>query len=465
MAITRFQDLPSENSPINSENLNGNFDELGVKVGTSVDNNYRTNIIKSKNLFDKSDVEKSYLNVNNGSVISSNDWNTTQFISLSSNVEHITIIGNKGANEGYCFYDSSKTFINGGSMSTSTSKNITVPSNAEYFRITVSNDVLNSYAIYFNGNTTDSYQPYVPFSMYVDNEKFTETIGVGTSVDSKNKVNVLHSKNLLNYTIPLTTNLGVTTSMSDGKLILDGTTTGNGDFIYTNSKNILLLKAGTYTISATKISGTYQKNNKDTAIYIGKAGDKTILFNLTSSNDYSGTRTIKLTEDTLIYLNIYTNGSGMVLTNLVVGLQIERGSTATDFEIPVTPSINVDGETIYTKGQNEEYSTNETVIGTWNGKPLYRKVIQKDVSANTNETYSLSSLGISNQDIVIINLGESTAHYSSITGASYSPVSYYVSSTDRAHVYVNVYYNLIIQNQNSTDRTYHIVLEYTKTTD
>lgn len=51
MAITRFQDLPSTNTPINSANLNGNFDELGVKVGTSVDSNYRTNIIKSKNLF------------------------------------------------------------------------------------------------------------------------------------------------------------------------------------------------------------------------------------------------------------------------------------------------------------------------------------------------------------------------------------------------------------------------------
>lgn len=50
MAITRFEDLPSENSPINSENLNGNFDELGVKVGKSVDNNYRTNIIYNKNL-------------------------------------------------------------------------------------------------------------------------------------------------------------------------------------------------------------------------------------------------------------------------------------------------------------------------------------------------------------------------------------------------------------------------------
>ena len=49
MAITRFEDLPSTNSPIISENLNGNFDELGVKVGTSVDNNYRTNIIKGLN--------------------------------------------------------------------------------------------------------------------------------------------------------------------------------------------------------------------------------------------------------------------------------------------------------------------------------------------------------------------------------------------------------------------------------
>lgn len=50
MAITRFQDLPSTNTPINSENLNGNFDELGVKVETSVDNNYRTNILLSDNL-------------------------------------------------------------------------------------------------------------------------------------------------------------------------------------------------------------------------------------------------------------------------------------------------------------------------------------------------------------------------------------------------------------------------------
>ena len=184
--------------------------------------------------------------------------------------------------------------------------------------------------------------------MKINEDLIKNVINVDTSINNKSRVNVLHSKNLLNYTIPLTTNLGVTTSMSDGKLILDGTTTGAGS-IYGNTTNTILLKAGIYSISATKISGTYQRNNKDTAIYISKTSDKTILFNLTSSNDYSGTRTIKLTEDTLIYLNIYINGSGMVLTNLVVGLQIERGGPATDFEIPVTPSINVDGEEIYSK--------------------------------------------------------------------------------------------------------------------
>ena len=312
MAITRFQDLPSENSPINSENLNGNFDELGVKVGTSVDNNYR--------------------------------------------------------------------------------------------------------------------------------------------------VNVLHSKNLLNYTIPSTTNWGVTTSMSDGKLILDGTTTGVGD-IYNNPKNALLLKAGTYTISATKISGTYQKNNKDTAIYIGKAGDKTILFNLTSSNDYSGTRTIKLTEDTLIYLNIYTNGSGMVLTNLVVGLQIERGSTATDFEIPVTPSINVDGETIYTKGQNEVYSTAEQRIGTWiDGKPIYRQVIQGTTASSNLSTAigSISNLG------TIVNI---RGYIVSASASQSIPINF-VYNTEQNAGYRE--HNNILIRTNSSDyqsKPCYVIVEYTKTTD
>ena len=112
------------------------------------------------------------------------------------------------------------------------------------------------------------------------------------------------------------------------------------------------------------------------------------------------------------------------------------------------------------------YTTTEAVCGKYLGKPLYRKVITQTVNANTNVGYTLSSLGISNTDIVIVNVGASTAHYSiSTTGGGYAPIVYYVSNTDRAHVYVNANKELQIQNQNSNQREYNIVLEYTKTTD
>lgn len=112
------------------------------------------------------------------------------------------------------------------------------------------------------------------------------------------------------------------------------------------------------------------------------------------------------------------------------------------------------------------YTSSETVCGKYLGKPLYRKVITQTVNANTNVGYSLSSLGITNTDIVIVNVGASTAHYAiSTTGGGYAPIVYYVSNADRAHVYVNGNKELQIQNQNGNQREYNIVLEYTKTTD
>ena len=296
------------------------------------------------------------------------------------------------------------------------------------------------------------------------NENFDELgVKVGTSVDNNYRVNVLHSKNLLNYTIPLTTNLGVTISMIDGRLILDGTTTGAG-YIYDNTTNTILLKAGTYTISATKISGTYQKNNVDTAINISKTSDKTVLFNAVGENDYSKVTTITLTEDTLIKLNIYTNGDGMVFTNLVVSLQIERGSTATDFEIPVTPSIYVDGETIYTKGQNEVYSTAEQRIGTWiDGKPIYRKVIDIPILTAGDYTYNVSSLNIAT---VLCFKGYCTVANQINT---YRPLPYTTFNSNINQFqgcWVESYeYNNITVKSNWDNSVVHLIIEYTKTTD
>ena len=173
-----------------------------------------------------------------------------------------------------------------------------------------------------------------------------------------------------------------------------------------------------------------------------------------SSNVYTKTET-----DTR--LNAKANSS-----DVYTKTEIDTKLNTKQDKLTAGTGIEITGENII-NNLNANYSTDEQVIGKWiDGKPLYRKVIQKNVSAYANETYSLSSLGISNQDIVIVNLGKSTAHYiSSITGGAYAPVSFYISSDDRALVYVNTQHNLSIQNQNPDERTYYIVLEYTKTTD
>lgn len=112
------------------------------------------------------------------------------------------------------------------------------------------------------------------------------------------------------------------------------------------------------------------------------------------------------------------------------------------------------------------YSSTEQVVGTWiNNKPLYRKTITETVSANTNAEHTLSSYGINNADVVIIDVGMSTAHFGTTSGKEYATVIYYVSSTDRANIYLNWEGKLIIQNQNSRQRVYNISLLYTKTTD
>ena len=118
-------------------------------------------------------------------------------------------------------------------------------------------------------------------------------------------------------------------------------------------------------------------------------------------------------------------------------------------------------------GNMNNYSTEETLIGTWLGKPLYRKVVVLDMEPTTNSEFTKDVLGISDIEMIRINIGSSVAiYYAGSTSTSYgfSTISYYVSSTDRAHAYVNAKKSLVIQNQNVNPRKYHIVLEYTKTT-
>ena len=114
---------------------------------------------------------------------------------------------------------------------------------------------------------------------------------------------------------------------------------------------------------------------------------------------------------------------------------------------------------------NLKFSLDEIVVGEYLNKPLYRKVIEVTVNGNANLTTKLSDLGITGQDIVLIDLGKSIAKYGTAPNFGWSPVSYYVSNSDSSVVYINTVGSLVIKNITAGSRDYKIVLEYTKIAD
>ena len=114
---------------------------------------------------------------------------------------------------------------------------------------------------------------------------------------------------------------------------------------------------------------------------------------------------------------------------------------------------------------NLKFSLNEIVVGEYLNKPLYRKVIEATVNANANITTKLSDLGITGQDIVLIDLGKSIAKYGTAPNFGWSPVSYYITNSDSSVIYINTVGNLVIKNNTAGSRDYKVVLEYTKIAD
>jgi len=74
--------------------------------------------------------------------------------------ETITINHTKGSNPGIAFYDESKTYISGVRYVNETSKTVTVPENAIYYRFTVDADYINEIQVQY-GDTVTPYEPYI----------------------------------------------------------------------------------------------------------------------------------------------------------------------------------------------------------------------------------------------------------------------------------------------------------------
>ena len=150
-------------------------------------------------------------------------------------------------------------------------------------------------------------------------------------VQGKCEQDTYTGKNLYGLTVATGTSLGVTRSLLGSEILLNGTTNGSGNIYNDNTKKIIL-QAGTYTFSSKILSGTRTPNSKDTAIYLMKVADSSVVWYVNSGNNYEKQQTITFAEETELFLRIYTNGSGFVFNNLKIGIQVEKGSTATSYE-------------------------------------------------------------------------------------------------------------------------------------
>ena len=118
---------------------------------------------------------------------------------------------------------------------------------------------------------------------------------------------------------------------------------------------------------------------------------------------------------------------------------------------------NIKGPAGKDGSENQIYSTNETVIGTWiDGKPLYRKIIKTSVKQGVQKIYDVSNMNL--DDIIRMNGSISQSEGSIVH------IPYGTSSNDFAVVYYPKSSNQIEVNTSSAGIV-NIILEYTKTTD
>lgn len=137
--------------------------------------------------------------------------------------------------------------------------------------------------------------------------------------------------------------------------------------------------------------------------------------------------------------------------------------------LPIGTIVDYDGTTVPSGWEQidnpSDYSTEEQVIGTWIGKPLYRKII----------TYTqTSAIGILN-DITHILIPHNIANFKQVikidgvssignvlpilNGTNMSSQSASISSVDSNNI------NFRLINIQLSMRTWYFTLEYTKTTD
>lgn len=245
-------------------------------------------------------------------------------------------------------------------------------------------------------------------------------------------VDDISCKNLLDITsIASSNNCTYITTINSISVTASGT---NGNAT-TKSYNLL---AGDYTISCQAVADDYI----GLAVYIDGSY-------YTSSTGENIKLTFTLSKDSEVSFKFYASSSSSSTngTTTYSNVLLEKGKVATNY-VPHKEFSN-----------KQIYSTSEQLIGSWNGKPLYRKTIE-----TTLELPFVSSVTIVTVDHYIANIDKvvntrMTDGLNIMPTLSTSGGITLLQKVDAQAIHIRYV------NDGWSSRTWYFVLEYTKTTD
>lgn len=324
------------------------------QINVGVDTDYRVNLLKTKNLCDVNNM-KILGGYNDSGYVSSPNYLTLQFIKVKPSTTY-TLTTNLDLTKYTALrivdFNSNQTFIRRSSGIAYTTSNYTfITSNdAYYIALAFYTDSTASLtditqAQVEEGSTATEYTPFIPNQINVDNEKYSDTINVGTTEDSRSRVNFLKSKNLLNcnsFTSYSSTNVTATPSYTDGKLNYINATKSasqsSTEFI-TIATFTFNYPTGNYLLSGCPTGGgndTYSlylvDNTTSQDVYPRNEGTPA---NVTLTNGHKYTLYLKM-------------ASTAVFSDKKFYPMLRKATDTNDtYEPYVVPSINVDNEEIY----------------------------------------------------------------------------------------------------------------------
>lgn len=422
----------------------GNISKHIVNVGTEVEEDSRVNFIHSRNLFDKNNVNvlnAYFVDGANNITADTSGNNKTIYIPCKPNTTYTIQKTASPSNRAIGYTTTTPAVgvaVQGATniSANTTTGSITTGNNARYLVIrvwsssqdTITYDQMIASVQIEEGTTATPYKSFTTNEINVDNEKYTDTINVGTNVDNRSRVNFIRQ---VNNILPK----GTIYTLTDGSVSL----------------NFKVPKANTQYTMKTNLPAT----DGLALVFFGSGADAQV--NSATNGVWVGSpRT--MTSDANGYVTIafryLSNFSSIKLSDYWYTLA--EGTLGVDY---IVPSINVDGETIVNKNV---YSSNEVVIGEWLGKPLYRKVVE--ITNPTLDAWTNVNHNISNMDFG--RIVDATITRTIYGTTSYIPIG--VSNISAGTLFTCDLQKTIIEYKiagytNITNLT--IVLEYTKSTD